>query len=139
MGLRTTVSGFENQSEASGLTAEGKQKALSVFKLKRQRLTPTLGGIRPGAEAVRGPHHAPSAFSHPHSQVTQPNEEATIPLWFRFSTPRASRFWNYPSLGLHSYPLYTRQTNSSPGWGVPATRGHCGWWAGGMSNLGGFS
>ena len=41
----------------------------------------------------------------PHAQITQPNEDAIGPLLFCFSTPRTSKFWNHPSLGLHSYPL----------------------------------
>ena len=90
----------------------------------------------------------------PQAQITQPNEDALIPLSLCFSTPRTSKFWNHPSLGLHSYPLLfscsvvsnslqpqgtaarqaslsftitlSTQDNSSSGWGVPATRGHCG-------------
>lgn len=37
-------------------------------------------------------------------------------------------------LGSPLLPSLPRQTNSSPGWGVPATRGHCGWWAGGCQS-----
>ena len=41
----------------------------------------------------------------PQAQITQPNEDALIPLSLCFYTPRTSKFWNHPSLGLHSYPL----------------------------------